>query len=52
MSTRITSICKDPNVAKHLFLLHDNYAIVSPDKATNNISCVCKLHYVDCFIKE
>jgi hypothetical protein len=33
MSTRSTSIFKDPNVAKHLFLLHDKYVIVSADKA-------------------
>jgi hypothetical protein len=29
MSTRSTSIFKDPNVAKHLYLLHDKYVIVS-----------------------
>jgi hypothetical protein len=27
---------KDPNVAKHLSLLHDKYVIVSTDKAPNN----------------
>ena len=32
MSTRSTSIFKDPNVAKHLSLLHDKYVIVSADK--------------------
>ena len=50
--TRSTSIFKDPNVAKHLSLLHDKYVIVSADKAPNNIVCVCKSHYEDCFIKE
>ena len=35
--TRSTSIFKDPTVAKHLSLLHDNYVIVSTDKAPNNI---------------
>jgi hypothetical protein len=29
MITRSTSIFKDPNVAKHLSLLHDKYVIVS-----------------------
>jgi len=29
MSTHATSIFKDPNVAKHLSLLHDKYVIVS-----------------------
>jgi hypothetical protein len=37
MSMRSTSIFKDPNVAKHLSLLHDKYVIVSTDKAPNNI---------------
>ena len=52
MSTRTTSIFKDPNVAKHLSLLHDKYVIVSADKAPNNIVFVCKSHYIDCLIKE
>jgi hypothetical protein len=52
MSTRSTSIFKDPNVAKHLSLLHDKYIIVSVDKAPNNIVFVCKSHYIDCLIKE
>jgi hypothetical protein len=46
MSSRCTSIFKDPNVAKHLFFLHDKYVIASTDKAHSNIVCVCKSHYV------
>ena len=46
MSTRSISIFKDPNVAKHLSLLHDKYAIVSADKAPSNIVFVCKSHYI------
>jgi hypothetical protein len=46
MSTRSISIFKDPNVAKHLSLLHHKYVIVSGDKAPNNIVCVCKSHYI------
>jgi hypothetical protein len=34
MNTRSTSIFKDPNVAKHLSLLHDKYVIVSADKVS------------------
>jgi hypothetical protein len=30
----------------HLSLLHDKYAIVSTDKAPNNIVLVCKSHYL------
>jgi hypothetical protein len=52
MSTCSTSIFKDPKVDKHLSLLHDKYVIVSADKAPNNIVFVCKLHYIDCLIKE
>ena len=52
MSTRSTSIFKDPNVAKHLYLLHDKYGVVSADKTPNNIVFVCKSHYIDCLIKE
>jgi len=37
MNTRSTSIFKDPNVAKHLSLLHDKHDIVSAEKAPNNI---------------
>ena len=52
MSTRSTSIFKDPNVAKHLSHLHEKYVIVSADNAPNNIVFVCKSHYIDCMIKE
>ena len=52
ISSRCTSIFKDPNVAKQLFFLHDKYVIVSADKAHSNIVCVCKSHYVDCLIIE
>ena len=52
MSTRSTSIFKDPNVAKHLSLLRDKYVIVPTDKAPNNLVFVCKSHYIDFLIKE
>ena len=52
MSTRSTSIYKDPNVAKHLSLLHDKYVIVSAEKAPITIVFVCKSHYIDYLIKE
>ena len=52
MGTRSTSIFKDPNVAKHLSLLHDKYVIVSADKAPINIVSACKSHYIDCVITE
>ena len=46
MSTRATSIFKDPHVAKHLSHLHDKYVVVPVDKAPNNIVLVCKPHYI------
>ena len=52
MSTRSTSILKDPEVAKHMSLLHDKYVVVHEDKASNTIVFVCNLHYIDCLIKE
>ena len=52
ISTSSTSIFKDPNVAKHLSLLHHQYVIVSADKVPNNIAFVCKSHYINCLIKE
>jgi hypothetical protein len=52
MSTRSTSTFKDPNVAKHLSLLHDKYVIVSANKAPNNLVFVCRSHYIDFLIKE
>ena len=37
----LSSIFKDPNVAKHPSFLHDKYVFVSADKAPNNIAlCV------------
>ena len=51
MSTRSTSIVKDPKGARHLSILHNKYVIVSADKASNNIVFVCKSHYIDCLIK-
>ena len=50
MSNRSTSIFKDPNVARHMPLLHDKYIIVSADKAPNNT--VLKWHSIDCLITE
>ena len=47
-----TSICKDPNVAKHLSYLHDKCVVVPADKAPNNIVFVCKTHYINCLINE
>jgi len=52
LNTHSISIFKDPNVAKHLSLLHDTYVIVSADKSPYNVVRVCKSHYVDCLINK
>jgi hypothetical protein len=41
MSTRSTSIFKDPNAANHLSLLREKYIIFSADMAPNNIVFFC-----------
>jgi len=46
MSTRATSILKDPNVAKHMSNLHDKCVVVP---ANNIVLCV---NHIDCLIKE
>ena len=43
MNTRSTSTFKDPNVAKHLSLLHDKYSVVPADKALT-LLFVCVNH--------
>jgi hypothetical protein len=48
MSTRKTSIVKDPYVAKHPSHLHQTYVVVP----VANIVFVCKSHCIDYLIKE
>ena len=45
MSTRKTSIFKDPIVAKHLFHLHDKYVVGPSENAPNNI-VLCVNHII------
>jgi len=48
MSTKTTSVFKDPGVAETLSIIHNKYVVVSADKASNNIVLFCKKHYIDC----
>jgi hypothetical protein len=48
----VRSIFKGSHIPRYLSLLHDQYVIVSADKASNNIVFVCKSHYVDSLNKE
>jgi hypothetical protein len=49
---RPKSVFKDQEAVKCLSSLHDRYAIVPADKASNNIVFVCKSYYFECLIKE
>ena len=51
VNTRYESIFRDPDVV-HVSRLHENFAIVPADKASNNYTFVCKKHYVDILIEE
>ena len=52
VNTRSESIFRDPDVARELSRLHENFIIVPADKASNNYTFVCKRHYVDILIEE
>jgi hypothetical protein len=42
MSTKATSVLKDPEVAETMSTIHDTYVVVPADKASNNIVFICK----------
>jgi hypothetical protein len=44
MTTLATSVLKDPNVAKHMFYLHDKYCVVPADKTSPVIKWPGGLH--------
>lgn len=52
MSTKTTSVFKDPEVVETLSTMHDNYVVVPADKAINNIILVWRKHYIDCLMIE
>ena len=53
VNTRSESIfVSDPYVVRELSRLHENFVIVSADKASNNYTFVCKTHYVDILIEK
>ena len=52
VNTRSESIIRDPDVARELSRLHENFVIIPADKVSNNNTFVCKSHYVDILIKE
>ena len=46
VNSRPKSVFKDQEAVKCLSSLHDKYAIVPADKASNNIVFVCKSYYI------
>ena len=52
INTRHESIFSDPDVVTEFSRLHENFVIVSADKASNNYTFVCKGYYVDILIEE
>ena len=45
-------ILSQPFVRRNLQELHDKFVIVPTDKASNNITIICKQHYINCLRKE
>ena len=52
MSTRSKSVFENNEVAANLADIYDKYVVVLADKASNNVVCVCKTHYIQCFVSE
>ena len=53
---REDSITKTENsyrdVKDILRILHDDFVLVPPDKAANNVRAVCKKYYIETLVKE
>ena len=52
VNTRHESIYSDPDVVRELSRLHENFFIVTADKASNNYTFVCKRHYISILSEE
>ena len=52
INTRHESIFSDPGVVRELCRLHENFVIVSADKASQTYTFVCKRHYVSILTEE
>ena len=46
------SVFDDQDVAAELAEIHEKFVVVPADKASNNIVFVCKIHYINCLMKE
>ena len=45
-------ILNNPGVKDCLRKLHEDFVLVSADKAANNIIVICKKYYIETLIKE
>ena len=45
-------ILQDPEVTQYLQNIHSKYVVVPIDKASNNVSVICKKYYVEVILKE
>ena len=45
-------VLSQKSVIQSLKELHEKYVVVPTDKASNNITIICKKHYVSCLQKE
>jgi hypothetical protein len=41
MSTKVTSVFKDPDIIETLAIIYDKYVVVPADKTPNNIDLIC-----------
>jgi hypothetical protein len=41
MSTKVTSVFKDPDITETLAIIYDKYVVVPADKTPNNIDRIC-----------
>jgi len=48
MTTKPTSVFKEPYVGEILTTIHDKCIVDLADKTHNNIVHICKMNYIDC----
>ena len=45
-------VLDDADVAAEVAEIHEKFVVVPADKASNNIVCVCKTHYINCLTEK
>ena len=49
---RTNPVLKQPEVVNYLNLFHEKYVMTPIDKASSNVSVICKRYYVEVILKE